>query len=326
MTTKQQNNSENQEIDLGQISKSIHNFIQKTNKSLFKGIQFFIKNAVITSVLLVVGLGVGFYLDKKTKTYENQIIVMPNFGSIDYLYSKISLIQSKINEGDTLFLKNVVGLKYPKKLLKIEINPIFDVYKFVEDKPDNFELIKLMAEDGDIKKIIEDKVTSKNYSYHTIFFATAKVTSNEETVQPILNFLENSVYFKEIQKKVVENVKIKMVQNDTIIAQINDLMGGFSNSVNSNQNSDKLVYYNENTQLNDVIKTKDMLITEQGDQKVNLIALDKIVKDISVTLNIKNTKSINGKLKFILPLFLLFVFIMLRSFVGFYRKQQELSE
>lgn len=326
MTTNQQTKPEDQEIDLGQISKSIHNFAQKVNRSLFKSIQFFIRNAVITTVLFVIGFGLGIYLDKKTKTYDHQIIVMPNFGSIDYLYSKISLIQSKINEQDTVFLKNVVGVKNPKKLLKIEINPVFDVYRFVENKPENFELIKLMAEDGDIKKIIEDNVTSKNYSYHTISFSTSKVTNNEEMVQPILNFLENSVYFKEIQKKVVENVKIKMVQNDTIIAQINDLMGGFSNSVNGNQNSDKLVYYNENTQLNDVIKTKDMLITEQGDQKVNLIALDKIVKDISVTLNIKNTKSINGKLKFILPLFLLFVFIMLRSFVGFYRKQQELSE
>jgi hypothetical protein len=46
--------------------------------------------------------------------------------------------------------------------------------------------------------------------------------------------------------------------------QIDAVLNGFSSSVNRNQQSDKLVYYNENTQLNDVIKTKEALIYRQG--------------------------------------------------------------
>jgi hypothetical protein len=255
------------------------------------------------------------------KTYDHQIIVTPNFESTDYLYSKIDLIESKIKERDTVFLKEIVGIKKPKEILKIEIKPINDVYKFIENKTENFELIKLMAEGGDIKKILEDNLTSKNYTLHTITFKTKKQTKNTETVEPILNYLNETDYYKKIQKETVNNVQIKMIQNDTIISQINGVLNGFSNMVNGAQKSDKLVYYNENTQLNDVIKTKETLINEQGDHRVELVGLDKIIKDNSATLNIENTNSVNGKLKLVLPILFLFSFILIRLFIGFYRKQ-----
>lgn len=324
MSKKSVKDSDEQEIDLGQISQSIKTFASKINRSLFMCIQFFIQNIIITSILLILGLGIGIYLDKNIKTYNHKMIVTPNFGSTDYLYSKIDLIQSKINESDTIFLKDVIGIQDPKKLVSIKIQPIFDVYRFIENKPENFELIKLMAEDGNIKEIISENLTSKNYMYHIISFTTNKATSTKKSVQPILNYLNDSDFYSKIQKSVVYNVNTKMIQNDTIISQINAVLGGFSNSVTSSQKSQNLVYYNENTQLNDVIKTKDLLIKEQGNHRIELVGLDKIIKDNSIILNIKNTKSLNGKLKFILPFILIFGFILIRFFISFYKTQNAL--
>lgn len=318
-------NNQDQEIDLGQISKSMKTFVQKINRSLFMAIQFFIRNSIIISLLFILGFGLGVFLDKNTKTYNHQIIVKPNFGSTDYLYSKIDLIQSKINEGDSVFLKNVIGIKEPKRLVNIKIQPIFDVYRFIENKPENFELIKLMAEESDIKEIIKENTTSKNYTYHIISFTTSNETSDNKMVQPILNFLNSSEFYKKIQKSTLNNIRIKMIENDIIISQINAVLNSFSNSANGNQKNDKLVYYNENTQLNDVIKTKEDLLEEQGYQRYDLVSLDKIVKETSVILNNKNTKSINGKLKFVLPLFFIIVFVLIRFFVSFYKKQKQLS-
>lgn len=185
--------------------------------------------------MFVVGAGLGFYLDKNTKIYDNQIIVSPNFGSTDDMYAKIELINSKIGEGDTIFLKNVVGIKEPKKLRGIEVSPITDVYKFVENKAQNFELIKLMAEDGDIEKVIKESITSKNYPFHLIEFSTVNLTSNEATVKPILDYLNSSDYYKKIQKEFVNNVKVKMVENDSVIGQINGFLNTFNSTVNGSQ-------------------------------------------------------------------------------------------
>ncbi|TDE31517.1 hypothetical protein E0I61_02125 [Flavobacterium ranwuense] len=321
MSKNQPNNQEDQEIDLMQIFKKIGSFFKNINTFLFRCIQFFVKNAIVVSILLVIGVGLGFYLDATKKIYNHQIIVTPNFGSTDYLYSKIDLIESKIQEGDTAFLKEFLGIKKPKELIKIEINPIADVYKFIENKPENFELIKLMAEDGDIKKTVEDNLTSKNYTFHKVSFITGKLINNKETVQPLLDFLNETDYYKIIQKEEINNIQIKMIQNDSIISQINGVLNGFSNRVNGATKSEKLVYYNENTQLNDIIKTKEVLINEQGTHRVSLIGLDKIVKENSSTLNIENKSSVNGKLKFVLPMLFILGFILFRLFIAFYRKQ-----
>jgi uncharacterized membrane protein len=221
-------NDDNQEIDLSQISKKISGLFESIATLIFKVILFFKRNIIWVAILFLIGAGFGYYVDKNTKIYDHQIIVSPNFGSVDYLYAKIDLINSKVEEGDTLFLKNVVGIKSATKFRGISILPITDVYKFIDNKPQNFDLIKLMAEDGDVKKIVNENLTSKNYPYHLISFSTLEETSDDNTVEPILNYLNDSDYYKLIQKQYVDNVKIKMSENDTLISQINGLLNSFN--------------------------------------------------------------------------------------------------
>ena len=282
-----------------------------------------IKNKFIIATLFIAGIVIGSYFDKTNKVYDNQIIVTPNFESTDFLYSRIDLLQSKILENDTLFLKSI-GIQEPKFLSKIEVKPIIDVYKFInKNNEQNFELLKLMAEDGDIKKIVEEKITSKNYESHIITFRTRTVTSLKKTIEPILKFINNNDYYRKMQKQEINNIQIKIKENEIIIAQINGFLNSFSNNVNGSAKSDKLIYYNENTQLNDVINTKSRLIAEQGDLRSNLVGYDKIVKDNNTTINIENTKLINGKLKIILPVFLILIFVFIHFFINFYKRQSE---
>ncbi|HEY4628036.1 MAG TPA: hypothetical protein VIH02_02000 [Flavobacterium sp.] len=320
-TNLPQHNPNDQEIDLSQIFKKIGGLFQDFNTFLFRCIQFFIKNGIAIIILLIIGFGLGFYLDKNQKTYNHQIIVAPNFESTNYLYSKIDLIESKISERDTLFLREVVGIKRPKELKEIKIKPIIDISKFVEDKPENIELVKLMTEDGDVKKILEDNLISKNYKFQTIYFTTDKLIDNNDLVQPLLNFLNDTDYYKQIQKEAVNNIQIEMRHNDTIISQINGVLNGFSNSVNSLAKNDKLIYYNENTQLNDLIKTKNNLIIDQGKYRVDLVGFDKIVKDVSISTNSVNRDLTFGNLKLFLPILFVLGFILVRFFAAFYKKQ-----
>ncbi len=310
------------EIDLAQISKKISSFFERIVITIFRGLFFVRRNILVFAVLGILGGGLGYYLDTKTKIYDHKIIVSPNYSSTDYLYSKIELLNSRINEGDTLFLKNVVGIKKPKSIVAIEVLPITDVYKFIENNTQNFELLRLFAEDGDLKKIVQENMTSKNYPFHQITFSTKGVTDRTATIDPILNYLNDSDYFKKMQKEYLHNIDVKMVENDSLIRQINGFLNGVSNSINGSQKSDKLVYYNENTQMNDVIKTKDELIREQGRLRLDLVNLDKIIKDNSVVSNINNKKGVNGKMKFVLPLLFFFLFGFGSLLIKFYKNRK----
>lgn len=320
MSNSPQINPNDQEIDLDQLSKRIGNKIQSFIDWIFDGILFIRKNIIVIGILIIIGAALGFYMDSKTKIYDHQVIVTPNFGSTDYLYSKIGLINAKIKEGDSTFLASI-GIKEARKFSKIEIEPIVDIYRFISTNDQNFEMLKLMAEDGDLTKIIEDNATSKNYMYHMVSYTTRGVTTEDQTLTPLLNYLNDSEFYVRIQKEHLSNITTKIKENDSIISQINGVMNQFTKTVGTNQKSDKLVYYNENTQLNDVIKTKEALITEQGNKRLELVTSDRIIKDNSYTLNVLNTKSTNGKMKLVLPILFIGLFVLFGMFRSFYRRQ-----
>lgn len=303
--------NDGQQIDLGNIFIFIKRVVKNLVNIFYDFISFFKRKILVFLVLTVVGVVLGYFLEKE-KTYRHEIIVTPNYTSVDYLYSKIELINSRIKDGDTAFLKNTVGIKLPRKFGKITIKPISDVYKFIITNPQNFELIKLFSEDSDAKKIVEDEITSKNYPFHLLSFTTKGLTDESKTILPLLNYLNNSDFYKKIQEENIKNVHIKMAQNDSIINQINGFLNSFKNTSNGNQRSSNLVYYNENTQLNDIIKTKEALIKENGNFKVELVSLDKIIKENSIIANIKEESLFSAKV--ILPLFLYLCFILFHGY------------
>ncbi|RZJ52395.1 MAG: hypothetical protein EOO44_11935 [Flavobacterium sp.] len=321
MSTQVPHNQDNQEIDIFQLSGAIGRFFERISNAVFRLIQFFIRNWILVLILVILGFGLGWYLDINKKTFQNQIVVTPNFGSVDYLYSKIDLIQAKAAAGDVAFLKNVVGISNPESIKSIKIKPIADVYKFIEDKEQNFELLKLMAEVGEMKKVLEDNVTSKNYTLHTISFVSQRMINEKEVVEPLLKYLNDSEYFDVAQKIGYKNLQQEITQNDTIIAQIDNVLNGFSSNAKSNSKNDKLIYYSENTELNEIIKTKQKLVIEQGKNRLKLISADKTISEISSTLNMNDNKIVNGNFKFLLPVFFLALFVLISLFQRFYQKQ-----
>jgi len=316
---KENKHLDDQELDLAAIKQKMGDAFDSMNTRVFRMFQFIIKNIIIIGVLLVIGVGVGIYMDRTQKTYDHEIVVQPNFGSVDYLYAKINLLDSKIQKGDTAFLK-AIGIKYPKKMGKIEIKPIVEVYPFANTSEINFELLKVMAEDGSMKKVLEEQATARNYPRHTISFRTRYLVNNENTIKPLMNYLNNSAFYSVVKSEYIKNLQIKMQANDRIIAQIDGILDSYTTS--SGAKSSGMVYYNnENNQINDVIDSKDKLVREQGDLRVLSLSYDKIVKDQNLTMNIEDTEVTSGKNKFILPLLLIGLFVIIRLFISFYKSQ-----
>lgn len=313
----QQQNSDNQEIDLIEVKRIFRSSISKANDSFFNFFLFIKRNIIIIGILFILGAMLGFFIDKN-KSYDHQLIVIPNFRSVDYLYSKIELLNSKIKERDTFFIKEI-GIKNPKKFYEIKIEPITDVYDFVNERAVNYEMIKLMAEDGSMAKVIEDPVTSKYYRKHIIKMSTGEKIDYDDFIKPITQFLNNSEYYTIIQKEYLNNLQIKMKANDSIISQIDGILAEFGSSKSSK--GDKLMFYNENAELNEIINTKDRIINEQASLRVTSVDYTKIIKDYSNALNIQNNKGLNGKMKFVLPILFVLLFMGIMVFRNYVRKQ-----
>jgi hypothetical protein len=307
------------EINLSQLANGVSTLFQRMGTGIFKSTRFFVQHKWILSLLLIGGFATGVLIETVKTSYDHYILVEPNFGSTDYLYAKVDEINAKIKEQDTIYLKSI-GLSNPRDIFKIEVKPIVDIYRFVSRNEQNFELLKLMSDDSDINKIIEDKPTSKNYSYHLIQLSTKQKTNKSQLIVPILAHLNNSDFYKQIQKGYILNQQIKMKANEVLIAQIDGYLNGLASGTPS-ASGEKMVFYTEKTQLNDVIQTKDNLVKEQGNLRIEKISLDKIIKDNHTTLNTQASSKLNSALKFILPLFFIVLFIFIKNFIRFYQKE-----
>lgn len=311
-------NKQDQEIDLGQIKKGISNFYQGIIATIFDFIFFIKKKLIIFGLLLVLGFALGYYLDK-TKVYITEIQVIPNFGTNDYLYNRVAHLEAKLKERDTVFFAGL-GIKNVKKIIDIEATPINGIYSYINSSDENnknFELVKLMAEDGDIQKIIHDKVTSKNYPQHSIKIVTTKAFSKKELVEPILNYLQQSDYYSKLKEIYIHNLNHKIEANNMLINQIDQLLASYAkNPVSGN------VMISENGGLADVITKKDELIKENNLHQIQLLESTKIIKDQEITLNSMDSEGLANMLKFFVPIVFILIYLLLYRFNKIYQIQK----
>jgi hypothetical protein len=309
-------NSQDQEIDLGLVVKGIKNFFQGIINSVFDFIFFLKKKILLVISLFVIGLVLGYFLDKSS-SYTQDILVMPNFGSNEYLYKKIDFLNSRIIENDTAFF-NSIGVSNSEIIGKIEIKAVNGVFQFVnqgDENKQNFELIKLMAEDGNIEEIVKDVAISKNYYLHNITFKTKEKISQKNVIDPILNYLQDNDFYKKQQKIYQKNIDNKIKFNDSLIVQIDKLILNLSNNKGGN------ISFSEEKGISELINKKDLLIKETQNLFLNQSLFEEIIKTQNVSINNLNTKGLNHKMKLFLPILFIILYVILYNFIVLYQKQ-----
>lgn len=310
--------SQEQEIDLSQIGKSISKVFQNVINKCFDLLFFIQKKIIIVGALFILGIGLGIYLDKEPN-YTNDIVVIPNFGSNEYLYDKVNLISLKLKEKDEAFFK-AMGISNIKDFNSIDIQPITGIYNFInsESQKENFELIKLMAEDGDIEKIIQDNVTSKNYYLHGINIKTTIAYDKKDLIEPILKYLQQTEYFTKLQKVYQSNLVEKVEANKLLIAQIDQIILSLTQNKTGGG-----VTISQDSGLSELITKKDQLVGENQVLAVHKLEYDKVIKDQTISLNQMNTKGVNNKMKIILPFLFVTLFLLGYWFSQAYKQQKK---
>ena len=323
--------SQEQEIDLSQIGKSISKVFQNIVNTCFDLLFFIQKKIVIVGALFILGVVFGIFLDKNSSKYSSEIVVTPNLGGVDYLYSKIELIDSKLKEEDKLFLKQI-GINNTKNIVSVKIEPVIDIYTFVNtntaiagnaQNTQNFELMKLFAENEDINKVIKDKITSKNYPNHKITIVTLDKTTDNEIIKPILKYLNSDNYLNKLLGITRENTLVKMKKNDEQILQVDKLINQISDNLSKTKNNSSLIYNNENNEINALFSLKNSLLNEIANQKIQMENIKVYVKDLSITANIIDVKGTNNKMKIILPFLFVFLYLLGYWFSQAYKKQKQ---
>ena len=323
MSNKNEQNNIPEEIDLynlrAVISKAINNVVMNT-------FLFFKKNAYKLVLLLFCGALLGGLADYFTRSYVAEVVVNSNFTTNDYLYSRVDQLNNHFiqNKNKELPISNY------KKFSRIEVEPVIDVYSFVSNttlnvannaqNSQNFEMLKLMAEKGDINNIIKDEITSKNYYFQKINIIS-KEKVEEKDIKSVINYLNKDKYFDSILHLNIQNIKDRIVKNDSTISQINKLIQSYTSSIA--QGSANVMFKNDNSEVNSLITQKNELISKIEEDKLSLISQNKIIKDSTIVYNQINNKGIANKLKFIFPILFIFLFLCISYLKSLNKKYQK---
>jgi len=301
------NNINNSEIDLDIFVKRFNNSIKNSIRYFFTFLTFIIKNLIFLVPLFLLLAYVGYLIDKKNTKYSSELYIKANFENVEYLYSKIKSINSKILINDTAYFnQNKLELQ---NVFQIKITPIEDPFNFISSRNDkSFDLLKLFAEENNIEKVISDKSFYKNYNNHVITIESSSPIDFEKTYKKILENLNGNDYYSNNMIIELKNINEKIIYNNEMIAQIDKIISK-NNTRNESNLKESVFMIGENSELSALLEMKNKLINENQGYNIDLYNKTSIFKIISD--DIENIKIKKNLFIFILPFLGVFIYLFI---------------
>lgn len=290
-----------QEVDLYFIWKRLIGFIDSMGVLFVKSVRFLIKNIFIIVGIIIIGTGIGYYLDlKKGDVYKHEIFLVPNFGSSAYLYEKIKNIQPEEGSG----------------VLSVNVEPVIDIFNFLSSKQENLKIADFMSQNNvNFSEHNPGNQTEKIYKYHILTLLTNKPDTDGSIVEGFLDELNQEKYFLERQTIEQGNTAREIKESLTSIQNINAVFKKLGNPSQAPEKGDvNIEMYPE---VNGLLYSKENLITNLNRLEISQIEQSKIFYDVSKITNIK----VNSVSKMItLPFVLVFLFIAIVIAIRMYKQ------
>lgn len=322
-----------EEVDLGHLFRLIGNAFDRFFRfigSIFKGIfrvvilflLFLQKNLIKLVLVGVLGLAIGFYLDRAKQTkYISTMVVEPNFNSVQQLYNNINFYNELAGAEDSTALAEAL------KITKKEAGTIKE-FK-VESYSDENQKIQLFDRfvrslDTTTQKAIDMEAYLKNFNSFDARFHTVSVIATDNSIakkiQPIIiNSISSNEYFKLQKETDSVNIEFQEKLYNKQIVEIDSLQALYKRvmekeaarpmegtSINLGENGGK-----ENKELaliNKIEELKSSLVM-LNEERANKSSILNVISDFP-NKGVKQ-KGVLKSYKFLVP----FVMLILALFV-----------
>ncbi|WP_324024732.1 hypothetical protein QSV08_16065 [Maribacter sp. BPC-D8] len=321
-----QNNSD--EIDLGQLFQLIGRGFNAIFRWFLKVFLYFKKNLLLLIGLVVVGLAIGYGLNKIiSKKYKTEVIVKPQIESKNYLYDVVNELQSNIGSRDTLFFKSIGIENIDFNGLNIEISRVEEVGN-TESDTQYLELLQSFENTDAIADIVRAELQNKSSFNHRITFYYKNPTVGKVFAEKVLNYINTNTYFNGLLEVYRSNATARIKEDEKLLVQVDEIIANYTNGLASkanNSSNDKIILDNqEQVNIADIFEYKTGLIRDIEAKKLELEERTVPVSIINLGQPQVENKSFFGKSIVLLPIIFITVFFILSILVYLNRKSKSL--
>lgn len=322
------NNNTSDEIDLGQLFQMIGRGFNKIGIAFLRLFLYLKKNALILGILVVVGVGLGYGLNRISRDkMKIEVIVKPNLESKNYLYDVVAEIESNIRAKDSVFFKNIGVEVTDLREFKISIDPIKDEKNGKGDL-EYLELLEKFQANNEFLDLIKSELSNKSTLNHRITFFFKTPSEGRVFAEKVMEYINSNGYFKELVVTSNQNALERIERNETFIKQIDELISKYSQSFNaqSSQMIDERIVLDNTEKMNvtGLFSLKNQLIQNTERKKIEI----KEQREAINIINFGNTQRVKkvffAKGKVLIPLCLMGLFFIFSAIRYINRKASEL--
>ncbi len=327
----QENNRKDssEEIELGQLFEFIRKGFNSLNRSFLRLYLYFRRNIVKFTVLIVVGLVVGYGLgqlvDKQLKT---EIIVKPNLDSKTYLYDVISEIEANIKSKDTAFFNKLDIDVASLENFKVEIIPIEK--EEVEDLTEQVKYLELLDKFRDEEGILDvvlNEINNKSVISHRIIFTYSDANKGSDAAVKLMKYINSNEYYNELVEVHAENARLRIQKNEELIDQIDTLIEIYSNVLTREGQSEATVILNDSEKLDvtGLIRIKNTLLDDIEFKKIELETKKQAIRVTSFGAVQVVQDTLLSRSLIVIPALFVLIAILIDIIVVINRKASELQ-
>lgn len=279
----------NKDTDIFILAKKFKESADYTGYLLYLFYHFVVRNIYLLAALFIIGVIGGYFIDKyKSNSYRHEIIVVANFGSVNYLYEKIKGIN----------LENT-------SIQEVEIKPITDIYAFIKERYQNLEMAKYMS-DNSIKfeNYQSNQYTENFHRYHVITLHSNELDDEGSIINKFMNMLNQGAYFEERQKMEKLGLSNQIIEFKKSIEDINNVLDRLGGEGVDGSNVSVTTY----PDLFQLLNVKKSMMEDLRKFEIEQIEQSKTIYDTTRITNI-----LNKKLRYIIvmPILLLSIFFFI---------------
>ncbi|MFK5982768.1 MAG: hypothetical protein QM499_07635 [Flavobacteriaceae bacterium] len=299
-----------EEIELFQILNTIKSTFKGWIVLLFKAIEFIQKKWIILLILVVVGVGFGYYKETKALPEKNiKALLRVNYDAVNYVYTSIELLNKKVKEKDNNFLKSI-GIE-PYSINSLELKPIIKIKQMVDQFDQNNRNIDVLLKniEFDEDEVVLSETFTSAYKDHVLVITTN--TNDKNIINNVLNYLNDNELIKNLKEVGIKHLKEEIESDKRSIAQLDKILDTYSQNQSMPTPVEQMFVVDKNFSVHLLIEKKVELLEELKFKEQDLIFAKEVVVPINSPELAKVNTGLLSNLKVLYPILLVFLFLFL---------------